>query len=511
MTDYNTKWGGSIKTIDATGDAGKKTQADVEAENYVYGVIPESDFYTCIDKANDAAYVLLRIGEGAKQEIGCSCDYFKKERKTCEHLYALRDIDASKLDASPNWLVEFLQVNNSWHIDDNNKLVPPSMDDGGIDFDKLNKEFIEEEKDKKEPEKQKKTCPHCNLTMPESRYEKHLSVCKKNPEKQKPQGSPTVEPPAQEKPKAPVIPPDPEIDIGVNVELEPQKEKPVEESKVAESPMVPKSIAEAMCNMQKTELFAITDSDNPFYKSKYADLASIWSAIRKPLTDNGLAVIQTTEPYEDGITVVTTLVHVSGEKYETKLSGKMDKQSIQGLGSLITYLRRYSLAALVGVASMEELVNKLAELQAELKAEEAKADEASALTDASITDVKDELAELEKERAFERRQYIQAMQEINATIKETETQLVDEWDGEKKTLKYPAGTLSFRRTGSLRIIDDVRLMEMLIEKAPIFDVVRKYIKGFKLTGVKKFVEVHNVQTGVASMEYKTTVKLELSG
>lgn len=160
---------------------------------------------------------------------------------------------------------------------------------------------------------------------------------------------------------------------------------------------------------------------------------------------------------------------------------------------------------------MEELVNKLAELQEELKAEEVKADEASVVVDVLIADMKDKLAELEKERAVGRRQYIQAMQEINATIKETETQIIDEWNGEKKTLKYPAGTLLFRRTGSLRIIDDVRLMELLIEKAPIFDVVSKYIKGFKLTGVKKFVEVHNVQTGVASMEYKTTVKLEVSG
>ena len=157
---------------------------------------------------------------------------------------------------------------------------------------------------------------------------------------------------------------------------------------------------------------------------------------------------------------------------------------------------------------MEELVNKLAELQAELKAEEAKADEASALTDASITDVKDELAELEIERKNERSPYIEAAQELQTTIGDIQQTIIDEWNGEKKTLKYPAGTLSFRQTGSLRIIDDVRLMELLIEKAPIFDVVSKYIKGFKLTGVKKFVEVHNVRAGVALMEYKTTVKLE---
>jgi hypothetical protein len=99
MTDYMTKWDGTIKTIDATVDQSKKTQAGVEGKNYDFAQIPESDYLTCIDTKNDAAYVLLRIGEGAKQEIGCSCDYFKKERKTCEHLYALRDIDVQACTA----------------------------------------------------------------------------------------------------------------------------------------------------------------------------------------------------------------------------------------------------------------------------------------------------------------------------------------------------------------------------------------------------------------------------
>ena len=157
---------------------------------------------------------------------------------------------------------------------------------------------------------------------------------------------------------------------------------------------------------------------------------------------------------------------------------------------------------------MEELVNKLAELQAELKAEEAKADEASALTVELIADAKKMVAAFEADYTRERAPYIEAAQELKTTINDIEQTLIDGWDGQKKTLKYEAGTLSFRQTGSLRIIDDVRLMELLIEKAPIVDVVSKYIKGFKLTGVKKFVEVHNVQSGVASMEYKTSVTLK---
>jgi hypothetical protein len=161
---------------------------------------------------------------------------------------------------------------------------------------------------------------------------------------------------------------------------------------------------------------------------------------------------------------------------------------------------------------MEELIKRLASLQAEQIAEKVKAvtnetvielreavDDAAKQLDAAKEALSDELISYESE-----------VERIEAEIDNVSAQIIDEWTGEHKTLKYPAGTLSFRRTGSLRIIDDVRLMELLIEKAPIVDVVSKYIEGFKLTGVKKFVDV---PTGVASMEYKTTVglKTELSG
>ena len=124
------------------------------------------------------------------------------------------------------------------------------------------------------------------------------------------------------------------------------------------------NIARAMCEVQKTELFAILNADNPFTRSKYADLSSVWAAIRKPLTSNGLSVIQTTEPYPGGVTVVTILMHVSGETLTTKLSAKVpekprdkngqEQSNIQGLGSMITYLRRYSLAALIGVCPADD-------------------------------------------------------------------------------------------------------------------------------------------------------------
>jgi len=157
---------------------------------------------------------------------------------------------------------------------------------------------------------------------------------------------------------------------------------------------------------------------------------------------------------------------------------------------------------------MEETVNKLAELQAEQANERAKANAASTLEDKAIAYAEDELTVLKHNRKMERLPYTNNIDDITEDIDNVKETIIDEWDGSKKTYKYGNKTLSFRQTGSLNIIDDVRLMELLIEKATIFDVVSKYIKGFKLTEVKKFVDVHNVQTGVASMEYKTSVTLK---
>ena len=55
------------------------------------------------------------------------------------------------------------------------------------------------------------------------------------------------------------------------------------------------ALAAALSKAQASITGALKDSANPFFKSKYADLASCWDACRKPLTDNGLAVIQTSE------------------------------------------------------------------------------------------------------------------------------------------------------------------------------------------------------------------------
>ena len=114
-------------------------------------------------------------------------------------------------------------------------------------------------------------------------------------------------------------------------------------------------IAKALCNAQSDMPKVYKDQDNPFFKSKYADLASIWEAAQPILAKNGLSVIQL--PTWDGLT--TTMLHTSGEW----VSGTMDMHylpdkhgnvSPQAQGSAITYARRYMLAALVGVCPVDD-------------------------------------------------------------------------------------------------------------------------------------------------------------
>ena len=113
-------------------------------------------------------------------------------------------------------------------------------------------------------------------------------------------------------------------------------------------------LAAALSKAQASITGALKDSANPFFKSKYADLASCWDACRKPLTDNGLAVIQTIEAGEGRAVLVTTLCHASGEWIKSYCPILTKDDSPQALGSAITYARRYALAAMVGLAQIDD-------------------------------------------------------------------------------------------------------------------------------------------------------------
>ena len=118
-------------------------------------------------------------------------------------------------------------------------------------------------------------------------------------------------------------------------------------------------LAKALNKAQTEELFALKDSTNPFFKSKYADLSSVWDVARKPLTDNGLAVVQTMGQSEDGNPVIiTTLMHISGQWIRGHLTVNPVKDDPQALGSAITYGRRYSLSAILGICPDDDDAEK---------------------------------------------------------------------------------------------------------------------------------------------------------
>jgi len=108
-------------------------------------------------------------------------------------------------------------------------------------------------------------------------------------------------------------------------------------------------LAAALAAAQGMMENAVMNRINPHFKSKYADLAAIFDAARKPLSANGLAIVQT---IGDGV-LHTRLLHTSGQwiasEHPLPMSGRP-----QEIGSALTYARRYSLSALIGIAADED-------------------------------------------------------------------------------------------------------------------------------------------------------------
>ncbi|MHB1664941.1 MAG: ERF family protein [bacterium] len=114
-------------------------------------------------------------------------------------------------------------------------------------------------------------------------------------------------------------------------------------------------------------------SKNPFFNSKYADLAEVIESVKKPLSDNGLAFIQTVEKRDgkieirsidkngikketifDNYALVTTLFHESGESIISEYPILTDKEGAQGFGAGVTYARRYALQTLFGIPADDD-------------------------------------------------------------------------------------------------------------------------------------------------------------
>ncbi len=115
------------------------------------------------------------------------------------------------------------------------------------------------------------------------------------------------------------------------------------------------TLAKALAQAQAELSPAVKNSTNPHLKNRYADIAAVYEAIREVLPKYGLSVAQMILPADGKAHVRTMLMHESGEWLASECVLPPDRAGgPQGMGSAITYARRYSLSAMVGVVSEED-------------------------------------------------------------------------------------------------------------------------------------------------------------
>jgi len=119
------------------------------------------------------------------------------------------------------------------------------------------------------------------------------------------------------------------------------------------SPEIDK-LATALAKAQTTLANASKDASNPFFKSKYATLASVWDAWQAVGPVNGLGVVQTVDGDGGEFSVATILTHSSGQWIKCVTPILLGKKDMQSLGSAITYARRYGLSAMVGISPEDD-------------------------------------------------------------------------------------------------------------------------------------------------------------
>ena len=116
-----------------------------------------------------------------------------------------------------------------------------------------------------------------------------------------------------------------------------------------------KALSQALVKAQAAMNHAAKDAKNPHFKSAYSSLASVIDAVRPALSVNGLAFVQKLHTADGGISVETVLIHESGEELSCGiLFIPATKQDAQGFGSAISYGKRYSLQAALGIASDDD-------------------------------------------------------------------------------------------------------------------------------------------------------------
>jgi hypothetical protein len=113
-------------------------------------------------------------------------------------------------------------------------------------------------------------------------------------------------------------------------------------------------LAAALCKAQGQMVGAHKAADNPFFKTRYSDLASVMAAIRNPFADNGLSFVQVPAFTEGHVAITTRIMHTSGQWIEGMLEVPVAKRDAQSVGSAISYGKRYALQSMAGVPSIDD-------------------------------------------------------------------------------------------------------------------------------------------------------------
>jgi hypothetical protein len=151
-------------------------------------------------------------------------------------------------------------------------------------------------------------------------------------------------------------------------------------------------LAKAMVAAQQSLGLVAKSSTNPHFKSKYADLATVLDAVLPALNGAGISLVQA--PGGDGegnVTLTTTLLHESGEWMESTLTMRPTKSDPQGVGSAITYARRYAALAVAGAAPEDDDGNSASQRESKAKSRDIytrlseTAREAASLSESALT------------------------------------------------------------------------------------------------------------------------------
>ena len=118
--------------------------------------------------------------------------------------------------------------------------------------------------------------------------------------------------------------------------------------------MQSEQVNELMAAMNRAQLKMVPakkEHENPFFKSKYADLATVWDALA-PFREEGIVLTQSPAESPDGYIVLDTqLTHLSGQWMRSRLKMRVAKEDPQGAGSALTYARRYALGCMTGLVT----------------------------------------------------------------------------------------------------------------------------------------------------------------